>query len=52
MGTDRRSIRKTPELEELHKWLVTHTDNGNITRQEAVSMVPPLALNVQPHHKC
>jgi len=29
-----------------------HTDNGNITRQEAVSMVPPLALDVQPHHFC
>ena len=29
-----------------------HTDNGNITRQEAVSMVPPLALNVEPSHKC
>lgn len=29
-----------------------HTDNGNITRQEAVSMVPPLALDVQPHHYC
>lgn len=25
---------------------------GNITRQEAVSMIPPLALNVEPHHKC
>jgi 16S rRNA C967 or C1407 C5-methylase (RsmB/RsmF family) len=29
-----------------------HTDSGDITRQEAVSMVPPLALNVQPTHKC
>eukprot|EP01036_Dinobryon_divergens_P049878 gene49878-66812_t len=27
-------------------------DCGNITRQEAVSMVPPIALDVQPHHKC
>ncbi|KAH0618043.1 hypothetical protein JD844_016993 [Phrynosoma platyrhinos] len=25
--------------------------NGNISRQEAVSMIPPLLLNVQPHHK-
>ena len=32
--------------------MVQHTDSGNLTRQEAVSMVPPLALNVQPHHKC
>jgi 16S rRNA C967 or C1407 C5-methylase (RsmB/RsmF family) len=52
LGTDRRSIRKLPELNPLHKWMVQHTENGNITRQEAVSMVPPIALDVQPHHKC
>eukprot|EP01035_Chromulina_nebulosa_P018020 gene18020-23661_t len=52
LGADRRQIRRVPELEELHKWLIKHTDNGNITRQEAVSMIPPLALDVQPHHKC
>lgn len=51
-GTDRRSIRKLDVLKNLHKWLVQHTENGNITRQEAVSMVPPIALDVQPHHKC
>ncbi len=52
LGTDRRSIRKLEALNQLHKWMVQHTDNGNITRQEAVSMIPPLALNVEPHHKC
>ncbi|GFH09075.1 SAM_MT_RSMB_NOP domain-containing protein, partial [Haematococcus lacustris] len=26
-------------------------DNGSISRQEAVSMVPPLFLDVHPHHK-
>lgn len=52
LGTDRRSIRKLPALNQLHKWMIQHTDNGNITRQEAVSMVPPIALDVQPHHKC
>jgi multisite-specific tRNA:(cytosine-C5)-methyltransferase len=52
LGTDRRTLRKSDDLESLHKWMVQHTDNGNITRQEAVSMVPPLALNVSPHHKC
>lgn len=35
LGTDRKSIRKLPELEGLHKWLMQHTDCGNITRQEA-----------------
>lgn len=52
LGTDRRSIRKLESLNTLHRWMITHTDNGNITRQEAVSMVPPLALDVAPHHKC
>ena len=28
-----------------------HTVKGNISRQEAVSMLPPLLLDVQPHHK-
>jgi 16S rRNA C967 or C1407 C5-methylase (RsmB/RsmF family) len=52
LGTDRRSIRKLPALNQLHKWMIQHTANGNITRQEAVSMVPPIALDVHPHHKC
>lgn len=52
LGTDRKTIRKYPELNKLHKWMMQHTENGNITRQEAVSMVPPLALAVEPHHKC
>lgn len=52
LGTDKRNIRKVPRLEGLHKWLKKHTESGNITRQEAVSMVPPLALDVAPHHRC
>eukprot|EP01038_Epipyxis_sp_PR26KG_P012391 gene12391-16619_t len=52
LGTDRRQIRKLGALHELHQWMIRHTDTGNITRQEAVSMVPPLALNVLPHHRC
>jgi 16S rRNA C967 or C1407 C5-methylase (RsmB/RsmF family) len=51
LGTDRRSIRKKEAFNELHKWLMQHTDNGNITRQEAVSMVPPIALHVASNHK-
>lgn len=52
LGTDRRSIRRTEGLEALHRWMIQHTDNGNITRQEAVSMVPPLALDVHTSHRC
>ena len=52
MAVDKRVIRKEESMKELHEWMKRNTENGNITRQEAVSMVPPLALNVSPHHKC
>lgn len=52
LGTDRKAIRRLDALNDLHQWMIKQTDFGNITRQEAVSMVPPLALDVQPHHKC
>ncbi|XP_030407530.1 tRNA (cytosine(34)-C(5))-methyltransferase isoform X2 [Gopherus evgoodei] len=41
----RKILRKSPQLEKFHQFL------GNISRQEAVSMIPPLLLNVNPHHK-
>ncbi|ONM55643.1 S-adenosyl-L-methionine-dependent methyltransferase superfamily protein [Zea mays] len=34
----------------FHEFLKRENEVGNITRQEAVSMVPPLFLNVQPDH--
>lgn len=52
VNIDRKAIRKTEEYAEFHEWLKLHTNNGNITRQEAVSMVPPLALNVNYTHRC
>ncbi|CAM9670776.1 unnamed protein product, partial [Phaeothamnion confervicola] len=50
VGCDRRAIRKSPELAAFHRWMVDHTESGAITRQEAVSMVPPLFLDVRPGH--
>ncbi|XP_075442058.1 RNA cytosine C(5)-methyltransferase NSUN2 isoform X2 [Ascaphus truei] len=47
----RKIIRKSPELEKFHQFLVSETESGNISRQEAVSMIPPVLLNVQAHHK-
>ncbi|XP_053570553.1 RNA cytosine C(5)-methyltransferase NSUN2 [Bombina bombina] len=47
----RKIIRKSPELEKFHHFLVSETESGNISRQETVSMIPPVLLNVQPHHK-
>ncbi len=43
-------LRKQEQFKKLQGWLVHETNTGVISRQEAVSMVPPLFLNVQPHH--
>lgn len=51
LGFDKRTMRKSEKLKALQQWMVFNSDVGNLTRQEAVSMVPPLALNVQPGHK-
>lgn len=40
-----------PLLEDIHKFMVKANDVGSISRQEAVSMVPPLFLDVRPHHR-
>lgn len=49
LGFDRTKIRKHPELQALHEWLKAETDCGHITRQETVSMIPPVVLNTQPN---
>ncbi|KAJ2779096.1 tRNA (cytosine-5-)-methyltransferase ncl1 [Coemansia javaensis] len=46
----RIALKKSKELSRFHSFLVTETEVGNISRQEAVSMVPPLLLDVQPSH--
>lgn len=46
MNISRIIIRKSPILQRFHKFLMAETDNGFISRQEAVSMIPPLVLDV------
>eukprot|EP00158_Paraphelidium_tribonemae_P006543 Partr_v1_DN27876_c0_g1_i1_m22674 putative NOP2 Sun domain family member len=46
----RRQIRKCDALKSFHQLLVGETEIGNISRQEAVSMVPPLLLDVRADH--
>ncbi|OWM82181.1 hypothetical protein CDL15_Pgr001755 [Punica granatum] len=46
----RRQLRKDHSLERFHEFLKLENEIGNITRQEAVSMVPPLLLDVHPEH--
>ncbi|KAK2166787.1 hypothetical protein LSH36_35g04062 [Paralvinella palmiformis] len=51
LDMDRKFIRQCETLKKLHNFLVEETESGNISRQEAVSMIPPLIMDVQPHHK-
>ncbi|CAN0020471.1 unnamed protein product [Discosporangium mesarthrocarpum] len=50
LGCDRRFIRKHPGLTKFHAWLNQLMDSGNLTRQEAVSMLPPLFMDVRSDH--
>ena len=51
MSFSRGQLRKLPILAEIHELLKRENEAGSITRQEAVSMVPPLFLGVEPHHR-
>ncbi|GJY06085.1 hypothetical protein Tco_0373139 [Tanacetum coccineum] len=46
----RMQLRKYKSLERFHEFLKQENEIGNITRQEAVSMVPPLFLDVHKDH--
>lgn len=47
----RNDIRRSEPLFRLHNFLIVETTAGSISRQEAVSMIPPLVLDVQPTDK-
>ncbi|KAF8217840.1 S-adenosyl-L-methionine-dependent methyltransferase [Mycena galopus ATCC 62051] len=47
----KKVLRKQPEFKEFHSFLVFETEVGNVSRQEAVSMLPPLFMDVEPHHR-
>jgi multisite-specific tRNA:(cytosine-C5)-methyltransferase len=50
MATPKNVVRKYEPFKEFQKFLVSETGVGNISRQEEVSMIPPMLLDVQPHH--
>lgn len=50
LSVDRRTIRRNPSLAKFHEWLKVQQEAGFITRQETVSMIPPVVLDAQPHH--
>ncbi|KAH9936711.1 S-adenosyl-L-methionine-dependent methyltransferase [Amylocystis lapponica] len=50
-NVSKKVLRKSPEFKKFHSFLVFETEVGNVSRQEAVSMLPPLFLEVEPHHR-
>jgi 16S rRNA C967 or C1407 C5-methylase (RsmB/RsmF family) len=44
INLDRGTIRKNADLEPLKNWLKLMTESGFISRQETVSMIPPVVL--------
>ncbi|XP_068154387.1 tRNA (cytosine(34)-C(5))-methyltransferase [Drosophila tropicalis] len=47
----RKDIRRSEPLFRLHNFLIVETTAGSISRQEAVSMIPPIVLDVKPTDK-
>ena len=50
-GASFMTLATQPYHGQVHEFMKRENDSGGITRQEAVSMVPPLFLDVQPHHR-
>lgn len=48
MTTPKNVVRKFGPFSAFQKYLVSETSVGHITRQEVVSMIPPLLLDVRP----
>ena len=50
INAPRPIMRKCPALKSFHNWLIDENGQGKINRQEAVSMIPPMLLDVKPGH--
>lgn len=50
LNLDRQTIRRNAGLNPFHEWLKVQTEAGFITRQETVSMIPPVVLDPDRHH--
>jgi tRNA (cytosine34-C5)-methyltransferase len=46
----RTQLRRHPNLTEMHRFLIAETESGYVTRQEAVSMIPPLFMDIKSSH--
>lgn len=50
LTVDNPTLRKTPELQPFREWLNNQVDQGDIVRQEFVSMIPPFFLDIHEDH--
>ena len=48
LDTPKQVVRKDKAFAAFQKFLVSETTIGNISRQEAVSMIPPLLMDIRP----
>ncbi|KAI9848788.1 MAG: hypothetical protein M1838_000369 [Thelocarpon superellum] len=48
MTTPKNIVRRHPPFASFQRFLVSETSVGNISRQEAVSMIPPLLMDIRP----
>ncbi|KAI0399374.1 S-adenosyl-L-methionine-dependent methyltransferase [Xylaria palmicola] len=48
MTAPKQVVRKFPPFASFQKFLVSETSVGNISRQELVSMIPPLVMDLKP----
>lgn len=48
MTTPKNIVRRFPPFASFQRFLVSETSVGNISRQEVVSMIPPLLMGVKP----
>lgn len=51
MDATRNLLKKCVPLKSLHRQIQRGSEGGLLTRQELVSMLPPLFLDLQPHDK-
>jgi multisite-specific tRNA:(cytosine-C5)-methyltransferase len=50
LAVGKTTIRRCPPFKKFQNYLVAETTVGNISRQEAVSMIPPLLMDIESHH--
>ena len=50
MMIPRELLKKNAGLKKIHKFVMQLADSGLITRQEIVSMIPPILLDVKADH--